>query len=371
MVCPRCGAEMDPNRRYCMKCGALNYDHPDNQKMKQYITEKELEKANLEYQGGGNVDKIEIAGQVYEQKIDKKKSYVDTRASLGLLLVITIVLGVLGYFVFHYSILMTLSIALVYFILSFYILSFISIYMKGGYSGLVPLVPFYSQYAFYDIVLGNGWFFLLLFIPIIGFITSCYANYKLGKVFGKNGVLTLLLPFIMLPVIAFSDRARYQGDGKKYQKYVEKEKRRNTQIAAFVYCIVVLFLFLGLSQTSVSTYLANYFFEYDTNNIVKTIEKEVGYGGYTCDGPTDIDVDDGTYYIEFSDATELFTIPIPVRSSFNGNKLSGYVKVDRVNGEFHYTYAVTDGERYLSTDSNVHSASDILTGTRGNVCKKS
>ena len=50
MVCPRCGAELNSKQRYCMKCGALNYEHPDNQKLKQYITEKELEDANQEYQ---------------------------------------------------------------------------------------------------------------------------------------------------------------------------------------------------------------------------------------------------------------------------------------------------------------------------------
>ena len=44
MFCPRCGAQIDPKQRYCMKCGALNYDHPDNQKMKQYITEEEFNK---------------------------------------------------------------------------------------------------------------------------------------------------------------------------------------------------------------------------------------------------------------------------------------------------------------------------------------
>ena len=46
MVCPRCGAELNSKQRYCMKCGALNYEHPDNQKLKQYITEQELEDAN-------------------------------------------------------------------------------------------------------------------------------------------------------------------------------------------------------------------------------------------------------------------------------------------------------------------------------------
>ena len=32
--------------------------------------------------------------------------------------------------------------------------------MKGGYSGFTPIIPFYSQYAYYDIAVGNGWKFL-------------------------------------------------------------------------------------------------------------------------------------------------------------------------------------------------------------------
>ena len=37
IYCPRCGAEMNSNSRYCMKCGNLNSDHEANQSMKPYI----------------------------------------------------------------------------------------------------------------------------------------------------------------------------------------------------------------------------------------------------------------------------------------------------------------------------------------------
>ena len=38
IYCNRCGAPMKKNQRYCMKCGNLNYDHPDNRSMRAYAT---------------------------------------------------------------------------------------------------------------------------------------------------------------------------------------------------------------------------------------------------------------------------------------------------------------------------------------------
>ena len=129
MVCPRCGAKMDANQRYCMKCGALNYDHPDNKDMKDYITDEEFEQANKDYKDPekrNSVDKVEFAGRTYETHTKKKKGYVDTRAALVLLLIITILLGVLSYFWLEYSISLIVAICVVYFALSFYVISFSS-----------------------------------------------------------------------------------------------------------------------------------------------------------------------------------------------------------------------------------------------------
>ena len=36
IYCPICGAEMNRKARCCLKCGALNYDHPANKTMKKY-----------------------------------------------------------------------------------------------------------------------------------------------------------------------------------------------------------------------------------------------------------------------------------------------------------------------------------------------
>ena len=44
IFCSVCGAEMLMSSRYCMKCGALNYDHPSNDSMKKYIKKKRKDK---------------------------------------------------------------------------------------------------------------------------------------------------------------------------------------------------------------------------------------------------------------------------------------------------------------------------------------
>ena len=122
MNCPRCGAEMKPDQRYCMKCGALNYDHPDNQKMKQYITSEEIEQTNKDYNDPNKqeyVETVEFAGRTYETKSKKKKGYVDTRAMLLLLVFFTIVLGSVLYFYFYFSITMLIMVCSIFLFLHF------------------------------------------------------------------------------------------------------------------------------------------------------------------------------------------------------------------------------------------------------------
>lgn len=353
MVCPRCGATLNSTQRYCMKCGALNYEHPDNQKMKQYITEQEIEDANQEYQKTVNSQNqtIEIAGKVYSDTpvVDKKTTYVDTRIMVGLLFIVTICLGAIYYFVFPYSILMTLILCLVFFLLVFAILTTISIYMKGGYSGFSPFIPFYGQYAYFDIALGNGWLFLISFIPIVGLFYSFYVSFKIGKAFGKSGWLTLFFPFIMLPIIAFSDRAVYSGPSDKYKAYVEKGKKRNTKVPAFICSVVVFLLFLGFTQTSISLIVASYFTEMDVDRVTKTVERDVRDGLYVCDGEV-LGSQKGSYYIPVKNLSDVQNYPIPIRSSSNGKKLYGYFRVQVSNKKTSVLANFTDGVGIFSDD---------------------
>lgn len=346
MICPRCGAEMTPKQRYCMKCGALNYDHPDNQKMKTYITPEEFDKANQDYNDPTKheVDTVEFAGRTYETKTKNKKGFIDTKSAVLLLLLMTIILGGLAYFWLNYSLSFIIVVCLIYFIMTFYVIVNAAIYMKGGYSGFTPLIPFYSQYAYFDIAVGNGWNFLLVPIPIFGPFYALYANYRLGRVFGKSGWLTLFFPFIMLPIIALNDRTVYEGNGEKYPQFVTSGKRRNAQIPAFVYSLCFFLAFLSFAFTPSSDLCRELFYVNDVNSLVNTVNTDVVDGIYNCDGNM-ITEKDGEYYIPFSNASDLTMYSfIPIRSSMNGGSLEGYIRVVKTKKNYQYYVTLTDGE---------------------------
>ena len=371
MVCPRCGAELNSKQRYCMKCGALNYEHPDNQKLKQYITEKELEDANQEYQKSVNdpTKTIEIGGKVFfdTPEGNKKTTYVDTRAMLVLLFVITLGLAGIYYFVFPYSLTMTICLCLLFFVLGFIILTNISLYMKGGYSGFTPFIPFYGQYAYFDIVFGNGWLFLISLIPVVGIIYFLYSLYKLGKVFGKSGKLTLFLPFILLPIIAFSDRAVYTGPSKKYKLYLEKGKKRNTVVPAFVCSFLILLLFVGFTQISFSKNVATLFTQKDIDRITNSVKQDISDGLYYCND--EVLSQDGKYYIEVDNISDIQDYPIPSRSALNGKKLSGYFYIKKSDEKLTVSAYMTDGKNVFS-DDNINNPDDISVPKGVTVCTK-
>lgn len=373
MVCPRCGAILNPEQRYCMKCGALNYEHPDNQKMRKYITEQEFEQANEEYQkvANGPAQTIEIAGKVYADVpvADKKTTYVDTRVMVGLLFIVTLCLSAIYYFVFPYSFTMIFWLCLLFFILVFAILTNISIYMKGGYSGFVPFIPFYGQYAYFDIALGNGWLFLITLIPVVGVIYALYTSYKIGKTFGKSGWLTLLFPFIMLPIIAFSDRAVYRGPGKKYKKYVEKGKKRNTKFPAFICSIVVFLLFLGFTQLPFSRDVANYFVIKDIERVADTVKQDVYDGIYSC-GDNDFSSPEGEYYVSVANLSDIQSYPIPIRSSLNGKKISGYFHIQSSRDKIVVSYNLTDGDNVFSSNHSDMRPDEISLPEGAIICRK-
>lgn len=362
MICPRCGAEMDSKQRYCMKCGALNYDHPDNQKMKTYITPEEFDKANQDYNDPKKheVDTVEFAGRTYETKTKNKKGFIDTKSAILLLLLFTIILGGLAYFWLNYSLSFLFVVCIIYFIVTFFIIVNSAIYMKGGYSGFTPLIPLYSQYAYFDIAVGNGWKFLFLLIPIFGEIYALYANYRLGRVFGKSGWLTLFFPFVMLPIIAIDDRAVYEGNGEKYPQFVTSGKRRNAQIPAFVYSILFFLVFLGFAFTPTAYICREIFYVLDVSSFVNTVNTDVVDGIYNCDGNM-ITEKDGEYYIPFSNASDLTMYSfLPIRSSMNGGKLKGYIRVVKKKNNYQYFVTLTDGEYgFDNVDSKLLHMSEI------------
>ncbi len=87
------------------------------------------------------------------------------------------------------------------------------IYVKAGRPGWASIIPFYSQYCLFDIAWGNGWLFLLTFVPCVNFVVLIMLYFKLAKAFGKGtgfGFGLVFLNTIFVLILGFGD-AKYIG----------------------------------------------------------------------------------------------------------------------------------------------------------------
>lgn len=92
--------------------------------------------------------------------------------------------------------------------------------IKFGKPGWVGLIPIYNFLILSEKLFGKKWygiFYLVLFLncygifiilPIMAFIFYLISAYRLGKVFGRDtigSVLLVLFPFIFVPILAFDN----------------------------------------------------------------------------------------------------------------------------------------------------------------------
>lgn len=87
------------------------------------------------------------------------------------------------------------------------------IYAKAGKPGWACLIPFYNMYCMFDIAWGNGWLFLLTFIPCVNFVVGIIMLFKLAKAFGQGtgfGFGLLFLNTIFVLILGFGS-AEYIG----------------------------------------------------------------------------------------------------------------------------------------------------------------
>lgn len=88
------------------------------------------------------------------------------------------------------------------------------IFIKAGYPGWAAFMPIYNLYILVKIAKKPGWWTVLLFIPIVNFITFVLINLEIARNFGKTpsfGLLLALVPFISYLVLGFSDDQYIEG----------------------------------------------------------------------------------------------------------------------------------------------------------------
>ncbi len=91
------------------------------------------------------------------------------------------------------------------------VMSLWKVFTKAGQPGWAAIVPIYNIVVLLKIVGKPLWWIIGFLIPIVNFIVGILIAVALAKAFGKGvgfAIGLLLLGFVFIPILAFSD-AKY------------------------------------------------------------------------------------------------------------------------------------------------------------------
>lgn len=235
IYCPRCGSEMKSSSRYCMKCGYLSTDHPQNKNMLKYIKDNEEQYSVSKIKNNNpNADDLVV-------NLGFKVCFllnIITFFSIMLIVILTSYFNT-GNFDFIFSDDIAFSFIMIS-ISYLYIYANELLFMKLGYSWWESLIPIYNVFLLSKRVFGNASYGLFIFIPIIGEIYILILYYRLAGKFNKSGLLMILFPMIMIPVIGYGS-SFYENNIKINEDLEYKYKMKRGFLI-----LSLLFLFIGI-----------------------------------------------------------------------------------------------------------------------------
>lgn len=351
IFCSRCGAEMKSSARYCMKCGNLNPDHPENKSMEKFIPKSQGYFVGSGKSIVGTLDPN--SGLILSVANNTGSSKMCFLLTFGIYFIIVFLIGlstVLGLSNI-YDIIYT-NLAVIFLVLSvifIFIYSSERMYMKMNKPWWAALVPFYNYFVLSDAIFNNMFLGFLIFVPIVGSIYMLILYYKLGKAFDKNGILTALFPLIMMPIIGFGDslynnRNYVKNDSKNSLEKDYKFKKISFSFSMFLIIISIInicYVNLGDLIKLVSS-SGDWYYYYAGNKMYKEVKKQIEDGTYeiTCDDVV-YKREDGTIYFYYLDVGDEYNLMFSVTRE----PIEGYVKVVSLNDERKYYVSVTDGKR--------------------------
>lgn len=103
------------------------------------------------------------------------------------------------------------------FMIAYYVLYVIAawkVFSKAGVPGILAVIPIVNTIFMIRIAGYSGWWVLIYLVPLANVIAAIFFAIKLGERFGKGGVFSFfllwLIPFVGLFIIGFGD-ARYRA----------------------------------------------------------------------------------------------------------------------------------------------------------------
>lgn len=350
IVCPRCGEFLKSNQRNCLKCGQLNFQNPDNEYMKKYVSKKTSVSTNK----NTKIDKLSIFSntrpdEVFATKAGDLFTFIITNGIIFILMLI------IAFFSFYDNNLKNVLFSLDFSVaLIMYSICYIELYsielllMKANKPWWIGLIIFgcYSLLALIFNLLGLNVLFLILSLGLI------VVYYNIAIRFDKNPLLMIFFGPIMLPITAFSSTVSYNGI-----LYVNKVKNGDGSLILYKANKIILSLVCTLFLVgSLLTFITNKdkllyklnenkYKDYiaDVTLIVEAAKNSLKNDSYVCSNELAV-IEQDVYYIQFDNAASYFDVDIKV-SPFTGANYQGYIMVINSNkwmDETSYYIAVDD-----------------------------
>ncbi len=351
-VCPRCGNDVSLNARYCMKCGYLNPDHPDNKQYEQLINKNGMVgytvsdgKTDASFQVNAN----EVRATGVETVFGSNTGNYNLCFILNFLFYLLLVIGTVFVFYTTYGSFTNMLGSEIYYVLfcislfSIYLYSTQLVYMKMNRHWWVALIPFVNMYSLSDAIYGNKILNLLIFVPVIGELYYIVLLFKMGKAFKVSGLLTVLIPFIMFPVIGYGgngfNNICYVSGRDSLEKDYGKKKTFFVTCCIVIVCSVILFIYSNTVNINKSMdKFSSYYLYFASQRVIRRTELKVQNKVYECDSYGD------TLYFYYGDLSDYFSIPFYVYR----DPIQAYVKVviteegDGILDKYDYYISMTD-----------------------------
>lgn len=113
------------------------------------------------------------------------------------------------------------------------------IFQKSGRKGWESLIPMYNFWVWIRIVKKPAWWFIFMLTPYINVFMILLLIVEILKCFRKNGLgaqtLSVLVPFLYLPWLAFIDKTPYEDPAKR--KPVHKSMVREW-VEAIIFAVI-------------------------------------------------------------------------------------------------------------------------------------
>lgn len=352
IMCPRCQTEMKSNARYCMKCGYLNYNHPENIALKPYMGK--LQESTNYVNGHAETRQFLGKRKMHEIRFGSKTGNKILCFLINVILYIAFMaLSFFGVFR-NYTYLIDLIYSslpylfLIVTVLFIYIYAIELIFMKMNERWWYAFIPILNVFKLSYHGLGSYWYGLLFFVPVINIIYLFVLAYFIGKKFGYNGLLFMLFWPIYIPMCGFGANA-FEGityvNGLDNKSIENEYKLTNT----FVICTsTILVLCLGLvGYLNISLFtdpikaLDKYYYVYASRAIVNNVKTNIKVRTINCDEGLYLLNEDGDYYFYYASASAEANLLF--RSS-RDDEIESYVKVVHEGGVPTYYISLTDGK---------------------------